>query len=87
MTVKSGLWQAYQDAFAEFSRKSRRLQSLATQSNPDPEALFDASQEVDQAHKAYNRERDALVQEFLPWWPGSASVYAAQSHPRCGAAF
>ena len=62
---KAGLWPEYRQAFDEFSRKVREVQSLESR-NPDPGAVLRAALEVEQARLMYSRQRDALVQHFLP---------------------
>jgi len=63
--AKTDVWQTYRSTFADFSQKLRRLQSLSSQPNPDPEALLRASFEVELARENYAIQRDALAQRFL----------------------
>ena len=72
--AKADLWPEYRSAFAEFSQRLRRVQSLAAHLNADPEALLTASLEVEEARLLYNFRRDALVRQFLsPQPPDSVS--------------
>ena len=63
---KVGLWPEYRQAFDEFSRKVREVQSLESSHPNDPGTVLRAALEVEQARMTYSRQRDALVQQFLP---------------------
>ena len=58
------LWPEYRRAFDEFSRKASYVQKLQSL-DPEPEVLSLAAVDLEQARIAYNRRRDALVEQFL----------------------
>ena len=70
--AKTDLWPEYRRAFEEFSQKVRRIQSLTPPANPDPEALFTAVLELEEARMMYNYQRDTLARQFLPPGPGDS---------------
>ncbi len=62
--AKAELWPAYRRAFAEFIERLRHVQLLEADTSPDPEALFMASLELEEARILYNLRRDALARNF-----------------------
>jgi hypothetical protein len=58
--------QAYERAFQEFSDRVRALQCLTLHPSPDAAAINLALLELEKAHWAYDRCRDALAVELLP---------------------
>jgi hypothetical protein len=63
--IQSETFAEYRRAFDEFSQKVRQVQSL-TSLDTEPEALFTATLEVEEARMTYNRLRDALTEQVLP---------------------
>ena len=65
MTCTQDAEADYRQAFEEFSKIAHRVQSLAAQNAAG--SLFDAALlELEQAHVAYNRARDAFLRSLLP---------------------
>jgi hypothetical protein len=58
--------QAYERAFQEFSEKVRALQCLTLHPSPNAAAINIALLELEKAHWAYDRCRDALAVKLLP---------------------
>jgi len=56
----------YRAAFEDFSRKAKRVQSLAERQDDDRKAFETALVEMEKAHMAYKEARDALVRWLLP---------------------
>lgn len=61
----AGLRKAYEEAFQEFSRQVRLLQSLMNHPTPDKSAMEEAGRLVEQARSAYRESRDALARFML----------------------
>ena len=59
------LREVYEDAFQQFSREVRVLQSLGRRAASDKEAGQDAKRQVEQARFAYRESREALAQFML----------------------
>ena len=83
-TAATDVQQAYERAFQEFSDRVRALQCLTSHPSPDAAAINLALLELEKAHWAYDRCRDALAVELLPAYmrgafrrvePNSAEVY------------
>ena len=70
--AKRDLWPEYRRAFVEFSQKVQRGQSLTLSVNPDPETLFTAELELEEARMRYNHRRDALARQFLDIGPSDS---------------
>ena len=65
MTAPS-LEVAYRAAFEDFSRQTKRVQSLAERQDGDQEAFESALIEMEKAHWAYKEARDAFMRWLLP---------------------
>jgi hypothetical protein len=65
-TAAIDVQQAYERAFQEFSDSARDLQRLTLHPIPDAAAIYVALQELERAHRVYDRCRDALAIELLP---------------------
>jgi len=84
VTAATDVQQAYERAFQEFSDRVRALQCLTSHPSPNAAAINLALLELEKAHWAYDRCRDALAVELLPasmrdafrhMEPNSAGVY------------
>src|SRR5690349_11776595 len=64
--VERTAWQAYRQAFHNFSDGVRRLQSLLECPNSDASAIESALVEVEKARVIYNKHRDVVAQQMLP---------------------
>ena len=65
-TAATDVQQAYERAFQEFSDRVRALQCLTSHPSPNAAAINLALLELEKAHWAYDRCRDALAVELLP---------------------
>ena len=65
-TAARDVRQAYERAFQEFSEKVRALQCLTLHPSPNAAAINIALLELEKAHWAYDRCRDALAVKLLP---------------------
>src|ERR1700676_3434335 len=65
-TAATDVQQAYERAFQKFSDRVRDLQCLTLHPSPDAAAINVALLELEKAHWAYDRCRDALAIELLP---------------------
>jgi hypothetical protein len=83
-TPATDVQQAYERAFQEFSDRVRALQCLTSHPSPNAAAISLALLELEKAHWAFDRCRDALAVELLPasmrgafrhMEPNSAEVY------------
>lgn len=77
MVMAPSVETEYRSAFEDFSRKARRVQFLTEHPTDDPKAFETALLELQKAHLAYDRARDALVQSLLP-----ARIPSSQDHQR-----
>lgn len=59
-------WQAYRQAFDQFSRSVRLVQNLTANPNPDRAALDTALLELEKARENYVVCRDDLAQKLMP---------------------
>ena len=60
------LWREYRQAFAEFARKARTVQSLKEAARPLRASIDDALIELERARLHHNNRRDTLAAALLP---------------------
>ena len=60
------LWREYRQAFAEFARKARTVQSLKENAGPARASIDDALIELERARLYHNNCRDTLAAALLP---------------------